>query len=248
MTDICFREAVLDVAKVLRNKEFRTAIETTVGHEQYQSLVTWLRDVANEDKHEFAPLENFFGWARSSATIMAMGFKATTAIAQPFGITQSIQVIGLDAVRKGLKDAFGNPKLTIQKSAWIKSKSAFMADRLNAFDRDIFDSTKWSAQQALTPSSALDAITPDFIQRGEQFLKKHAFILTSLTQYGVDMPTWLGAYSKGLKDFNGDDAKAVDYADSAVRLSQGSGYTKDLARIQRGANAYKMFTMFLQLL
>ena len=144
----------------------------------------------------------------------------------------------------GLKQAFADPSKTMAKSAWVKSKSAFMADRLSAFDRDVFDSTKWHNQEMLSPTSALDATTPEIVLRIERFLKKNAFILTSLVQYGVDLPTWLGAYTKGLKDFKGDEVKAVEYADSIVRLSQSSGYTKDLARIQRGANAYKMFTMF----
>jgi hypothetical protein len=36
----------------------------------------------------------------------------------------------------------------------------------------------------------------------------------------------------------------VAYADSIVRLSQSSGATKDLARVQRGGELQRMFTMF----
>ena len=65
-----------------------------------------------------------------------------------------------------------------------------------------------------------------------------------IVQYGVDLPTWLGAYQKGLKDFSGNETKAIDYADSVVRLSQGSGRNIDLAKIQRGGELLKTFTMF----
>ena len=244
VTDIAFREALIDVAKVLKDKSFRNAIETTVGNEQYQSMIYWLRDVANEGNQNRAPMDTFLGWARSSTTMMAMGFKFTTAIAQPFGITQSIHMIGADNVLYGLKQAFGDPLRLIEISDEVKAKSAFMSDRLSSFDRDVFDATKRFGKEALTPDTLLDSITPNKVLEIEAFLKKNGFIFTALMQYAVDLPTWLGAYNKGLKDFKGDDAKAVDYADMVVRLSQGSGYTKDLARIQRGSNSAKIFTMF----
>jgi len=60
----------------------------------------------------------------------------------------------------------------------------------------------------------------------------------------VDMPTWWGAYEKGLHEHQGDEAKAAAYADSVVRLTQASGATKDLARVQRGSDVHRMLTMF----
>ncbi len=65
-----------------------------------------------------------------------------------------------------------------------------------------------------------------------------------MAQLSVDLPTWWGAYEKGIKDFAGDETKAARYADSMVRVSQGSGSTKDLARIQRGSELARAFTMF----
>jgi hypothetical protein len=63
-------------------------------------------------------------------------------------------------------------------------------------------------------------------------------------QLGADLPVWWGAYEKGLKDFQGNEAKAVDYADSIVRMSQASGQVQDLARIQRGSELGRLATLF----
>ncbi len=44
--------------------------------------------------------------------------------------------------------------------------------------------------------------------------------------------------------YNGDEAKVIDPADRAVRVSQSAGGVKDLAKIQRGGDTWRMFTMF----
>jgi len=62
--------------------------------------------------------------------------------------------------------------------------------------------------------------------------------------YFVDLPTWWAAHDKALKDYKGDEKKAVEYADHVVRISQGSGATKDLASIQRGGEMQRLLTMF----
>ncbi|MDR0827355.1 MAG: hypothetical protein LBN33_05695 [Desulfovibrio sp.] len=65
-----------------------------------------------------------------------------------------------------------------------------------------------------------------------------------IAQMSVDLPTWWGAYSKGLKEFAGSEEQAARYADSMVRMSQSSGSTKDLARVQRGGDFLRLTTMF----
>ena len=96
----------------------------------------------------------------------------------------------------------------------------------------------------LTPGTLLDAITPRKLKEFERWMKKTAFKPTAYMQFGVDLPTWLGAYDKGMKDFDGNHDKAKDYADHIVRITQGSGEAIDLAKIQRGNEYLKMFTMF----
>jgi hypothetical protein len=56
---------------------------------------------------------------------------------------------------------------------------------------------------------------------------------------------WLGAYQKGLDTFNGDDEKAVRYADMEVRRTIGTGKVQDMAHVMRpGHPLARLFTMF----
>jgi len=63
-------------------------------------------------------------------------------------------------------------------------------------------------------------------------------------QMTVDIPTWLGAYEKAQSE-GATEANAISMADQAVIDAQGGGQIKDLAQIQRGHPALKLFTNFI---
>jgi hypothetical protein len=65
-----------------------------------------------------------------------------------------------------------------------------------------------------------------------------------IDRYVVSMPTWLGAYEKGIREGMTDE-EASAYGDKAVRQSQGSGREKDLSAFQSPNNdAMRFFSMF----
>jgi len=70
------------------------------------------------------------------------------------------------------------------------------------------------------------------------------FSLISLFDRAATLPTWIAAYRQGEKMFNGNEAKMVQYADMITRRTQPAASPKDLAAIQRGSEAQKLFTMF----
>lgn len=229
--DLSYRKAVLDVAKVIRHGTVRQAIEGAVGREMYRELMPWLQDVANERQEPMHCVHRWAKWARSATSIMQMGFKITTMLAQPLGYTQTIEVLGYRWSEYGVRRVYGNilrfPALLEETYA----RSPMMANRIKSFDREVRDIAK-QLKPGLGRFSWLDK------------LKDTAFTPMGLFQMGVDLPTWWGAYEKGLKDFTGDERKAAQYADSIVRLTQGSGATKDLARVQRGGDLLRLATMF----
>ena len=244
ISDMAFREALIDVGRVLRNKEYRAAVQSVAGEEMYRAMVDWLVDVAEVRKPSQVG-EGLARWARSNVSVMSMGWKATTALAQPMGIAQSIDRLGATYVMQGVKEAYGGGiKGFKEKAAWVRSVSSFMDTRMETFDRDMNDALEDFNNVQLTPGTLLDAITPRKLKEFERWMKKTAFKPIAYMQFGVDLPTWLGAYDKGMKDFDGNHDKAKDYADHIVRITQGSGETLDLAKIQRGNEYLKMFTMF----
>lgn len=229
--DLTYRKAVLDVAKIIRHSTVREAIESTVGTEMYRQLQPWLQDVANERQEPMHAVHRWARWARASTSIMQMGYKATTILAQPLGITQTAELLGYRWTGVGLKHVYRNPMRLPKLLRETYARSPFMANRIKSFDREVRDIAK-----QLTPGMDRFAWV--------QTVRDKAFVPMGMVQMGVDLPTWWGAYAKGLQDFAGDEGRAARYADSIVRMSQGSGSTKDLARVQRGGDLLRLTTMF----
>lgn len=229
--DLTYRKAVLDVAKIIRHKAVQKAFTDTVGPEMYRQLEPWLQDVAGERQEPMHQIHRWARWARASTSIMQMGFKVTTILAQPMGITQTAEMLGYKWTGVGLKRVYGNIRRLPELLRETYARSPFMANRMQSFDREVRDITK-RLQPGLGRFGWL------------QVLKDKAFIPMGWVQMGVDLPTWWGAYAKGLQDFSGDETRAAHYADSIVRMSQGSGSTKDLARVQRGGELLRLTTMF----
>lgn len=226
--DLTHRKAVVEVAKLMRRPKVRKMVEDALSPEAYREFMPWLQDVAQERQEPMNQLHRAARWARKGTTIMQMGLKFTTMITQPLGILQTLDVIGPKWAAVGIKHVYGNSYRIHKVYEEITTKSTFMNNRIKSFDREVRD-----AMKGLTTMDSFNRQVQEFAFKGIGYM-----------QLGVDMPTWWGAYQRGLSENLGDEAKAVAYADSAVRISQGSGATKDLARVQRGGEFQRLATMF----
>lgn len=242
--DLTHREAIIDVAKIIGQKEVREAIEAAVGKEMYRQLNPWLTAIASDRRGEYAnPMEGILGRARMGATIVNMGWKFTTALVQFTGYTVTVKEIGTKYAAKGLHEAFGKPWELTKNWDFITERSTMMANRLTSYDRDIRDAFK-RLNVAGTKPGALSAV--DSYTGG---LKDSWFVMIGYMDLAVSMPTWFGAYHKAMDGFvdgieKGDESAAIEFADKTVRTSQGAGAAKDLALVQRGNEAFRLFTMF----
>lgn len=191
----------------------------------YDSLNPWLNRVAAEQNPPASPWENILGRARVGATMVNMGFKVTTAIVQPLGYLQSIEILGTKYARRGMAEFLKNPKQIWEQ---VKEWSPELESRRTQFDRDVKDAVDKLGN---------DGWTPEVMQT--------AFVMTGMLDMFVAVPTFYGGYLKSMETLDpGNHEAAVAYAESAVRMSQSAGGAKDLAMIQGGPESRRMFTMF----
>lgn len=77
----------------------------------------------------------------------------------------------------------------------------------------------------------------------KQFISRHGYFLQSFLQEGIDTIAWHAArddaISRGM-----NNAEAIDFADSTIRLTQGSMDSIDLNNVETGGPILKMFTQF----
>lgn len=230
--DTTHRRAIIDVDRLLSNVKVRHAIEGSAGREAYRQMRPWLQAIANDTRQPSLPWERVVSHMRAGGTIVNMGWKFTTAIVQPLGYLQSVDQIGAKWAWKGLRDFYGRPDKMAKQVEFVFNRSEAMKNRQKNFDRDVRDYAR-----KLEREGKLDGVRESF------------FWMTGMLDMSVSVPTWLGGYRKAMEGrvpnaAKGDEAAAIDYADQAVRESQSSGAVKDLARIQRGNEAFRAFTMF----
>jgi hypothetical protein len=242
--DLTHREAIIDVRRLANHDEVRGAIEGSVGRQMWRQINPWLDYVAVGSKPDFAnPIEGILNRARMGATIVNMGWKVTTALSQLFSYTNTVKEIGAKYSTLGIVDTYAQPWKIKAQYDFVTSRSEFMKDRLQTYDRDVNDALKRLnvAGVKAGPLSGVDAYTVG--------LRDTWFKFIGLMDMGASLPSWNGAYRKAMEGqveglTKGNEFHAIDYADKVVRQTQGVGSPKDLALVQRGPEAYRLFTMF----
>jgi hypothetical protein len=225
--DLAFREVVMDGYKFLSNDKVREAIRSAIGPEYEKQTLVWLKAVANEwaiDRRGLEGIDRFLQAARANTAIVGMGFRVSTMLSQTAGFSNSVQRLGAANMLRGLRDFYRNP--FAMKEA-VHEKSGEMRNRANDLERDI--------RLALKRMEGKDTTLAN--------VRRFAFRGIALFDAAVSLPTWMGAYNKGLRE-GMSEKDAVGYADKMVRDTQGAGSVKDLSAFQRGSEPMKLLGMF----
>lgn len=222
--DLAWHEWLIDANRLLKNKSIDAAIRNTYGTEVVRQFKSWRDDIADGGLGPQRPLDSALGYLRQSVSVAGLGFNVVSAMMQPLGLVQSIQRVGAKWVARGVWQTIGDP---VQASKAVNEKSAFMANRARTRFRELNE-----LRNRVQGQSAL-----------KRAVSENAYFLMMAFQRLVDVPTWQGAYERAISEGN-DEARAVALADQAVIDAQGNGQTKDLAAIERGPQALKLFTTF----
>ena len=152
-----------------------------------------------------------------------MGFSPRTMLQQPFGLTQTVALIGEEYTAKGVAQFIKNQNGAVQKAMEL---SHALRNRGSTFNRDVRDAHRLLGVKGLHE----DIVTAAFW--GVQKL-----------DMAVSIPSWLGAYEKAKDDgLLGQDR--VDYADGVVARGQGGGLPRNISNLQNRKGLYRVFTMF----
>jgi len=241
--DLALHEYLIDQARILNDSRMKDAIVTHYGPEIYRQITDTMTAVAAGDVPVTQVHERVANWLRAGSSIAAMGWKLSTAMLQPVGITQSIQRIGAKWVFRGVKHALTDAAHLENTYAWISGKSDMMRLRGKTMQREIneirnkIEKEGWFQDQLDRAARALGA------EHAPDIKESYFWLLVKMQLVTVDIPTWLGAYEKAMSAGE-SDARAVAIADQAVLDAQGGGQIKDLAAVQRGSPWWKLWTNF----
>lgn len=222
-----------DANRVLRHLD--SPIREHYGTEILREMRDTVMDIATGDAPAKNATEAAINRLRMGSTIVGMGWRVTTALLQPSGLAQSYVRVGPKWVSQGILQFLTSPN---DSAEFADSRSTFMKNRGTTMNREINE-----VLNTLRTGEGVSNLTASY------------FWLIAKMQRTVDIPTWIGAYNKGLAEVGYENAvdeaqrktmedHAVRLADQAVIDSQSSGMTKDLARVQRGSPLNKILTNF----
>lgn len=227
---LAWQEWLVDANRLLRANAIDSAIREHYGPEMLESLRENIEAIAAGNVGAQNAMERGVNYLRTGATVAGLGWRLTTSLLQPIGLTQSMVRVGPKWIGKGLVEFLGDAAHMENSMSKIAEKSDMMRLRAKTMQREI--------------SEIQDSV------KGEGgAIKGSFFYLIQKMQMVADIPTWLGAYHKaletsGILDPAKLEANAIAQADQAVLDAQGGGQVKDLPAALRGSPYLKLWTNF----
>jgi hypothetical protein len=222
--DLTWHEWLIQANRLMRSNSFDDAVRNRYGPEYVTQLKNWIKDVAAGERGVQNEAEMALNFLRQGISSAGLGFNIVSAAMQITGFNQSIVRVGARWIGRGIAYVAQNPMVAMRE---VNEKSEFMRNRSRTQFRELNEIRNMVQGQSVAMRR---------VQMGTYFLMMRM-------QRMVDVPTWHGAYEKAMYEGR-DEETAIALADQAVIDSQGGGMVKDLARVERGGPAVKLFTVF----
>ncbi len=225
---------VKQVARLVTNRELRRHFDAYNPTVVSDMLIPWLQRSAQQVV-EFPSkgwagkgLDRVFRTLRRRTGLQIMAANFLNAFQQITGLFPAALKVEKKYLRNALWRYMRSPG---EMAAFVSEKSPAMATRQK---NQVYDLTRSLEEILLNPSKYDEA---------KKFFEEHGYFLQSGFQNAVDTITWLGAYEEAIT--NGEtESKAIEIADSAVKLTQGSPLPEDVSRFETGAPLLRAMNMF----
>ena len=218
--DLYLGDAVNYVHRALQGGRFKAALNAAGKLEHFRALELWLRDVATGELVASRGWEAVLGAIRRNLSAAVLTFKVSTGLLQLTGLVQAASEIGNRNVLAGAW-RFKSMPMTGPNSVWayVDAASPFMRDR----NGQVTDGVQ---QVASARAGRFGA--------GRAAAERLGWAMIARLQRVADVITWLAAERKGLRDFDGDVARARAYADDVVIRAQSANDFIDKPAVIRG--------------
>lgn len=226
--DLEMGDVVHDIYKILHHKDLMEAFNNHGQKWRWDALKVWLADQVASEQVGADIMSRSLRWVRAGFVVSKLAMNVSVALLQPLGLIQTAVAVGKVNTLKGIHAWMHNP---YKARELVNQMSSMMSERDSQWNKDLTDArTQLSGGwfERLTPGKSSETIKDLF------------FFAIKYTQGGVDTITWLSAHADGIKKFDGDAKKAVEYADLMVRRSQGSGVFGDRSSFERGTWSNKI--------
>jgi PAS domain-containing protein len=231
---IHLQPAVRDAGRLVIHRGFRKTLDTFDPAVGGELLMPWLQRAAKQSLDTPAQgwggrgMDRFWRGLRRRTGMQIMVANVVNALQQVTGLSVSALKVPPRALGRALWRYVRGPAVL---TTLITDKSVFMQTR--------------TLTQTIEVQQHIDdlLLNPSTYEQARAFGAKHGYFLSAATQNIVDVITWSGAYDHAVSEGR-TEPEAVQQADAAVRLTQGSFNPEDLSAFETGSPMKRAFTMF----
>lgn len=228
-------EIVGGLSEVLRDEELASAVNEKFGRAYFDNLNDAVLSMAGRKIEDLSWLDWAVSKTRAAIGSYYLVPSFTVPLKQPYSLFRFGHKYGKETLARGVYDLA--TKLFTDGYAptvnMMYDLSPFMKER-NQF-MDI------SLKESINSQIKFETMPRQILRQVQTML----FSVIKAFDTGAVLPAWLGAYNKGLKIHEGNQDKAVQYADISIRTTQPSPRPIDLSKVQRSQKGLqKALTFF----
>lgn len=223
--DLTHREMLMDLSRVLANKDFQGAVSSTWGPGVLRQMKYQLQGVAAGNQPPAIVLGKMLEGMRQKYNFAMRALRPVKALEQIAGLPLAIPQVGAGYFAKAVAQRFWSAVTFDRMSHAIETADPMMAARsklINRSPQDVFGATGLEGPV-------------------KQVMNTAGYFLWSKTFQVMDEVVWMAAHNRAL-DEGHDAASAVAVAGRTVKSTMGSGEQTDLPQVMRGGPLGQIIT------
>ena len=255
LLDMTHRRTITAIDRLLYGHaagDLYDSVVPRIGPDAYQQFRYALSAIAGDgqaNRDALTGMDPLFRYVRTRSTVFALSLRASTHLVQLTGHAPAVEWLRerlpswqthyVAAARAVAAHPF------VQADA-VRALSGEMRHRIHNLERDFRDIAREAPlrKASVGVKGAIEEIVGPARELERVAMQSSLQTIGLMQFYGVDLPLWLAAWNGAQRELGMDEAAAIEFADSTVRLTQGAGGLKDLSKIQRGSELQKMLTQF----
>lgn len=218
------------VGKILHNRKFKQALNDRTYGQGSRLLNDWMKDaVRGTSSHATSSLGKAVAVLRQNGIVYAIGYNIPSSLRQTLSLQNAIAVdplmleyVPLNTIKASTPKGYkAIEEFVYDRSLLVKTRS---------YDRDLRQ--KWH-KKALKQKLLRKKPWSKRAMRWIRWMDRHTVVVA-----------WKSLYDVGLKKFDTDEQRAIDFADKWITRTQPMAGAKDLPMFFRGGQLEKLLTTF----
>lgn len=251
---ITMRQPVIDVNRLLSNKELADYITNKFGSDTYQYMKQWVRDQWASEVSRLSELDNWISILKRNAGAAVMAGNLNVSIQNIANFPVAIQQQGASIVFRAIRNAglgiYGKgTRKNIETREFVFGKSFMMRERVQTLDKDMRKGLSIGGKGLSVKGVQVGGYKLEQAIDIKDTINNFGYSIIAETDLMLSIPLWKEIYDVELSKLietegvsvEWADQRAIEKADKAIIDVFGTGDVKDQAAIQRRKGSFANF-------